>query len=718
MKCGISGVFLFLMCDCCLRCGRIRSKIETIKNEKEEEILLSKGKVKSVQPRKKRIADEILFQVGKSVLLVFLVVAVVAVFMVRWLVTSSKESELTLQSVSASHQLTGFFERYASGSEQLSVNPEIKSLLLETKPGNSILESEKMETVRQNLINVQKADSENILAAWIADVDTNTLTQSDGYTSGDDWDITKRVWYEPCVQTGKTVLTEPYLDSATEKIILSAVTPVFDDSTGEMVGVAGLDVSMEHLTKVMGEYKIGNSGYVFLVSSEGTVIYHPEEKLKQKNITEIDASQNVVDAITAGKEKFLKYKVAGATKYGVVEPVGDLGYTVISNIPFSEYYALLIRMIVILIVLFAAGIVLIVLSIRQSATSLSKPIMELNHTAQQLAQGDLDVLLEITSEDEIGELGDSIGKTVARLKEYIVYIDETADVLSRLANGKLSIELQNDYVGEFQKIKNALINISDSMNDVMKGISESSGQVSMGASGLADASRMLAEGAQTQATAVQELAGTTNTITEQVEESRREAERSAQATIRITEMMEQNQDQMKLMMGAMNEIRETSQQVVGIIQTIEGIAEQTNLLSLNASIEAARAGELGKGFAVVADEIGKLALESSKAASMTRELIGVSMEEINKGNDIANGVMSSLEKSVDAVGKVNEMIRKTAESAALQAENVKQIRMGIDEIAQGVNDNSAVSEETYATSEQLATQTVSLNEMVQKFELK
>lgn len=679
---------------------------------------MKKGEVKSTQPKKKRIADEILFQVGRSVLLVFLVVAVVAILMVRWIIVSSKESELTLQSLSASHQLTGFFEQYASGSAQLAVNPEIKSVLLETTPGKTLSEAEKMETVRQNLMNVQKADAENIMAVWIADLDTSSFIQSDGYTSGDDWNITERVWYDACVETGTTVLTEPYVDLETEKVILSAVTPVFDDSTGEMIGVTGLDVSMEHLTEVMGKYKIGNNGYVFLVTSEGTVIYHPQEDMKQKNIADADVSQNVADAVKAGKEQFLKYKVGGTTKYGVAEPVGDLGYIVISNMPFSEYYALLIRMIIILVVLFVAGIVLIVLSIRQSAASLSKPIMELNHTAQQLAEGDLDVLLEITSEDEIGELGDSIGRTVARLKEYIVYIDETAEVLSRIADGKLGIELKNDYVGEFQKIKDALINISDSMNDVMKGISQSSEQVSVGASELADASQMLAEGAQTQAAAVQELANTTNTVTDQVEESRRDAEKSAQATVRITEMMEQNQDKMKLMMGAMNEIRETSQQVVGIIQTIEGIAEQTNLLSLNASIEAARAGELGKGFAVVADEIGKLALESSKAASMTRELIGVSMEEINKGNDIANGVMSSLEKSVDAVDKVNEMIRKTAESAALQADNVKQIRIGIDNIAQGVNDNSAVSEETYATSEQLATQTVSLNDMVQKFELK
>ncbi len=646
---------------------------------------------------KKRIADEILFEVGRSVLLVFLIVAVIAILMVRWVIVSSKESELTLQSVAASNQLAGFFEQYSKASAQLAVNPEIKDVMTETKPGDDVQKADKMDTVRQNLLNVVDTDSENIMAAWIADMDASVLTQSDGFTSGkeDGWDIAQRVWYQDLIDSGETVLTEPYVDPATNQTILSAVSPVFDDTSRDIIGVTGLDVSLDHLTDVMGKYKIGKNGYVFLMSSEGTVIYHPQDEMLQKNISEVDISQNVKDAVKAGEEEFLKYKADGKTKYGVAEPVGETGYLVVSNMSFWEYYYLVFGMIATLAIIFLVGILLIVLSIKKSAASLSKPIMELNHTAQQLADGDLDVHLEITSEDEIGELGESIKKTVARLKEYIVYIDETSEVLARIADGQLSIELKNDYVGEFQKIKDALLNISDSMTDVMKNIGESSKQVSVGASELADASQMLAEGAQTQAVSVQELANTTTTVTEQVQESRKDAERSAKATVYVTNMMEQNQDKMKMMMGAMNEIRETSQQVVGIIQTIEEIAEQTNLLSLNASIEAARAGELGKGFAVVADEIGKLALESSKAASMTRELIGVSMEEINKGNDIANGVMTSLEESVSAVGEVNKMIKKSAENAVDQADNMQQIQVGIDAIAQGVNDNSAVSQETW-----------------------
>ena len=255
------------------------------------------------------------------------------------------------------------------------------------------------------------------------------------------------------------------------------------------------------------------------------------------------------------------------------------------------------------------------------------------------------------------------------------------------------------------------------MNQVMEGINESSEHVSVGANELALASQVLAEGAEAQASSVQQLTATTNTVVDQVELNRQKAEDSAKATAQAATIIEQNQENMKMMMDAMDKIHQTSQQVVGIIQTIEDIASQTNLLSLNASIEAARAGEAGKGFAVVADEIGKLALESSQAASTTKELIEISMEEINKGNSIAENAMNSLIKSVTAVGQVNEMIQETSENAAVQAESMKQLQAGIEEISHGIQDNSAASQETSATSEELASQAELLNKMVQKFEL-
>lgn len=664
---------------------------------------------------RKRIADEILHQIGGSVILVFLLIAAVAICMVGWLSISSEKTELTEESNAAANQLTGFLEQYTKSVEQLAANPEIKEVMIETKAGDDIHQAEKMDTVMKNLVNIANTDTENLLAVWISDLDASVLTQSDGFTSEEGWDITGRGWYS-CIETKQTVLTEPYVDSSTGKMILSAASPVLDEN-GNVLGAVGMDISLDHMTNIMSEYKIGRKGYILLLSENGTFLYHPQNDIIQKNIRDVNISENAVNAVESAKNEFLKYKTEGVTKYGFLQHAGDTGYIVLSSLPSLEYYATFIAMVLGLLLIFAAGITLVAISIRKSSASLTKPIMDLNQTAQQLAAGDLDVNLQITSQDEIGELGESIQKTVSRLKEYIVYIDETAEVLAQVADGNLNINLKNDYVGEFQKIKTALLNISDSMNQVMLGINESSQHVSVGASELASASQILAEGAEQQAASIEQLTATTATVTEQVDNSRKEAEASAKATEQAATIIEENQEKMKQMMNAMDKIHETSQQVVGIIQTIEDIASQTNLLSLNASIEAARAGEAGKGFAVVADEIGKLALESSEAANTTRKLIEISMEEIRKGNAIAGNAMESLRESVSAIDHVNKMIKETAENAAVQAENMKQLQMGIEEIANGIQDNSAASQETSATSQELASQAEMLNQMVQKFEL-
>ena len=306
--------------------------------------------------------------------------------------------------------------------------------------------------------------------------------------------------------------------------------------------------------------------------------------------------------------------------------------------------------------------------------------------------------------------------TVERLKEYIVYIDEITVMLSRIADGKLNIELTHDYVGEFQKVKQALMNISASLKDVMQGMNQSANEASSGADDLARAAQGLAEIATTQAAAVEELLATT-TVVEQVEEGRRESEISAEEIRQVVMMIENSQKQMAEMMDAMQKIHETSQKVVGITQTIEEIADQTNLLALNASIEAARAGEAGKGFAVVANEISSLADASGRALNTTRDMIQLSMEEIEKGTGLANAVLDSLQESVAAVERANALIQQTAEKAISQVQSMEQIRYGIEEIAQGTQDNSAMSQESAATADQLAQQAELLNQMVNRFEV-
>lgn len=513
------------------------------------------------------------------------------------------------------------------------------------------------------------------------------------------------------------VLTKVYLSSSTGKKILSAATPVYD-SNGRVVGVSGIDVVVETVIDMMGNYTIGESGYVMLMASDGTFVYHPNEDLIDTMIQDMNITDNVGEAIVSSKAQLLKYTVDHETKYGYIMPIADTGLMALSCIPYGQYYSTLFVAIAMLIVLLTGGLVFIIFTISKLTSRIVEPLIELNENAMQLAAGNLNVTINAQTEDEVGDLGRSIEKTVNRLKEYINYIDEISEVLAEMANGKLAIQLKYDYVGEFQKVKDALNHISDAMNDVMTNIAGSAKQVSAGSEDLARAAQGMAESSEQQAAAVEELLATAVTVAEQVQENRNDSEKSAIYTKEVADMMENSKRQMAVMRQAMDKIQESSNKVVGVVKTIEDIATQTNLLSLNASIEAARAGEAGKGFAVVAGEIGSLANESANAVNTTRNLIGISLEEIEKGNQIVNEVVESLDHAVERVGIANEMIQKSAQTAEVQMQNMNQIRDGVGEMSQSIQDNSAMAEETSATSEELAAQSITLNELVQKFELK
>ncbi len=663
---------------------------------------------------RKGIVAQIQNKIGLSVTLVLVVIGVMSVLILRSMVMMANDTELQLDSEAAAMQLEKYFAPFERMVEQQAVNTEIKAIINTTSAGQDITKNIKYSTVFNNMLDTKKLDDANILAVWIADIDANVVTQSDGFTSGADFDVTSRPWFE-CTKTGGVVLTEPYIDASTGMTVLSVSTPVVN-AMGAAIGVSGMDISLEDIMTLMDSYTIGKEGYVMLVAESGTFIYHPNEDLMDTKIQDLNISQNVITAIENQSAEMLKYKVDGETKYGYITPIGTTGFMAISCIPSSQYYSSLIQSMLMLLAVFAAGFAFVIVNLRRTAVRIVKPLGELNETAMQLAEGNLDVTINVTSEDEVGDLGRSIEKTVNRLKEYIDYIDEISEVLTKMANGKLAITLKYAYVGEFQKVKEALINISDSMTDVMKNITETANQVSVGSDDLARAAQSLAEGSESQAAAVEELLATATTVAEQVEENKNDSEKSAVHTREVTVMMEESQHQMDQMRGAMDKIQEASQKVVGIIKTIEDIAEQTNLLSLNASIEAARAGEAGRGFAVVAGEIGNLANESARAVNTTRELIGVSLDEIEKGNALAIQVVESLSQAVAKVEEVNEMIQKSADSAQIQMMSVSQIRDGVEEISQSVQDNSAMAEETSATSEELAAQAVTLNELVQMFE--
>ena len=664
----------------------------------------------------KGIQFQIQSKIGLSIIAVMLAVTILVVVMVYNLLIDANHTELQLDSEAVALQVEKYFAPFERMAEQLAVDKDVQKILTTTKAGQRMTNNATYSTVLEKMVGAAGLDTANIQGVFVADIDSSASITSGGTISGEDYDVTTRAWFD-CTKTGKTVLTKPYIAASTGKTIISAVAPVFDEN-GTAVGAAGIDVAINTVVKMMGNYTIGKEGYTMLLTSDGTFVYHPNSSLIDTKIQDMNISSNIANAISSQASQIIGYRVNGEHKYGYIMPIGDTGFIALSCIPNNQYYSSLVRSVIMLIILIVAGEVFILFLLGRLSGKIVRPLVQLNGVATELANGNLDVSLDVRTEDEVGELAVSIDKTVQRLKEYIDYIDEISEVLAAMADGKLAINLKYAYVGEFEKVKDALNHISQSMTEVMTSIVEGANQVSVGSDDLAKAAQGMAENTETQAASIEELLATATTVAEQVKENRDNSEKSAEYTNEVAAVMEESKKQMSQMREAMDKIQESSKQVVGVIKAIEDIASQTNLLSLNTSIEAARAGDAGKGFAVAAGEIGGLANESADAVNTTRDLINVSLEEIEKGNAIVNDVMASLDNAVERVRVANGMIQDTAQNADTQMKGIDQIRDGIQDMSQVVQDNSAMAQETSATSEELAAQSVTLNELVQRFDLK
>ena len=344
----------------------------------------------------------------------------------------------------------------------------------------------------------------------------------------------------------------------------------------------------------------------------------------------------------------------------------------------------------------------------------------LNSTAKrltELAEGELDNPFPESEYDD--EFKGMLDRSKLMADDLNLIISDVVRIMGSMGDGNFMVksECRDKYVGKFGDLLQAITTLRDRMIETLQQVDTAAQQVYIGSDNLSQSAQALAEGATEQAGAVEELTSTIANLTEDSEKSAKNLEDSHQAAMGYAKQADTSRIQMKELTAAMDKINETSKKIENITADIEDIASQTNLLSLNASIEAARAGEAGKGFAVVAGEIGGLANESANAVNTTRNLINVSLDEIEKGNTIVNDVISSLDNAVERVRIANGMIQDTAKAADVQMQGIDQIRDGIDSMSQVVQGNSAVAEETSATSEELAAQSVTLNELVQRFDL-
>ncbi len=353
------------------------------------------------------------------------------------------------------------------------------------------------------------------------------------------------------------------------------------------------------------------------------------------------------------------------------------------------------------VLIFSAG--------RKVAKQVAFPAKDLVEAAEKISQGDVDIELSHVSGDEMGKLTDGF-------RIMVKAIQEQARVLSTIAKGDYTAEIS--LRGEKDVINQAIIEMLDNNNHMVSDIRMAAVQVSGGAHQIAQGAQTLATGSTQQAATVQEFQATMEDVKQKSIDNLGAAQEALDVTEQTSQRMSEGMLSMEKVASAMQAIDESSAKITNVIKVIEDIAFQTNILALNAAVEAARAGEHGKGFAVVADEVRNLATKSADAAKETGALINDSNQRVQEGADVVGATNEAMNAVAELAGRTQQLVRDISGASTTQTKAIEELAMGMAQISQVVQANSATSEESAAAAQQMSAQASLLERTVAQFKLR
>lgn len=495
----------------------------------------------------------------------------------------------------------------------------------------------------------------------------------------DDYDCCERGWYTQAKDAGKVIVTDPYVDAFTGKIVITVAAPMHDEA-GEIVGVCGADITIDELVNVVDALK-ENEGYGFLVDSAGCFVTHPNPEF----LPDKDTSTSVAEAaggvlsevdtlIKAGQGIMAGRDYDGTEKYFAIVSMKDCDWAVGVVIPTSAVSGELTALVIVCVLIVVIGIFLIVGCVVLTANKLLAPIADLKQFAGgdfrdvAVTQGKVKHQVAEGFKDEIEEIEYATKSVRKQIRETIVGTkDEAVEIAHTASEAYANMAELNNSLDEMDQLIEAVTAKANDAAGVTNTISAASSEIGT-----------VVDSVSLKASEAADASGEINIRAEHLLTSTEEAKKQASLIYRKVE---------KELEVALKDVEKVSD-IKTLSQEILSIASKTNLIALNASIEAARAGEAGRGFAVVADEVRTLAESSRTAVDNIQAVI----------NEVVDSVMSLKDSSGTLLGFMKDHVIRDYHTMLDTAKQYKQDAVFYDGIA---TDLGASAEQMGASIEEM-----------------